>query len=387
MKTKTTRHLKKLQLISFLIGLTMVISNCSKKPDAVFTENTASTDNAKLGMLVNPESIQKTFDPYGPLPETKQIRLSSGKTLYYTDTKDGDKVVLSIPGSGGDALNCYYLFNHLRTFRKQLGLRIISVEKNGLGLTPYSSTWTPQEYAKDCEELLNRLGIRKVILFSQSAGGLLLPYVAERLGNARVLSIHLGNSAPDYDSQDPLNGPLCAMPVEQVLSIYAFWADPTTDFSILLGPRDLAVIHNIPGLFELLNPSFRNAVKSGSMGWLGDEMIIGCPGYHVVNTITAPVYIYHGSLDNILPVSIYPNKWKYVFPNASKVKMRLYENEEHISYVRNFEQVLLDMVGLYNKVILNKNGHNLVVDESAVNGLLQNGAVRGIVAWSRLDGK
>lgn len=175
--------------------------------------------------------------------------------------------------------------------------------------------------------------------------------------------------------------------IEQLLSIYAFWTDPATNYTMLLGPRDLAVVSALPGLPNLFNYIFRNAVRSGSMRWLEDEVEIGCPGYPIVSNITAPIYIYHGTQDPILPAPIYVDKWKYVFPNASKSKMRIYEGEGHLSYLRNFEQILLDMIGLDNKVILNKNGHNLVVDESAVDALLQTGAVRGIVAWSGLDGE
>ncbi len=276
MKTKTTRHLKKLQLISFLIGLTMVISNCSKKPDAVFTENTASTDNAKLGMLVNPESIQKTFDPYGPLPETKHIKLSSGKTLYYTDTKDGDKVILSFPGSSGDALG-FSLYEHLRTFRKQLSLRIISVERNGLGSTPYDSTWTPEEYARNCVELLDKLGISEVRLFSQSAGGLYLPHVANLLGN-RVTSIHLASSIPYTHPEDYNNTPFCSMSTEDQLNIYSFFLDPNINFLILFQPRDLAVLNNIPRAAEVFNYLTHNSLRSKNLMWLIDDNNLACRG-------------------------------------------------------------------------------------------------------------
>lgn len=388
---KTLKRYGKKRFIQTFAILIITTSGCSKDLDFLASQESSTADAAvkRTDETFLQNKIQEDFDTYGPLPETKQISLSSGKTLYYTDIKGGNNVVLSIPGSGGDAMSSYYLFNHLNTLREQLGIRIISVEKNGLGSTPYDSTWTPQEYAKSCEELLNRLGIQKVILFSQSAGGLLLPFVAERLGDARVRSIHLGNSVSQYDDQDPLNGPLCAMPIEDVLNLYAFWADPTTDFSILFGQRDIAIAHNIPGLFESVNPLFRNAVRSGSLRWIEDELKFGCSASPspVINNISAPVYIYHGTLDYMVPASIYPNKWKYVFPNASKIKMRIYEDEEHLSYLRNFEQVLLDMIGLDSKSIISKNGNNLVVNESAVDNLLKDGAVRGIVAWSSLDGQ
>lgn len=382
------RKIAAIAFMSFLI----FSSSCEKRTESLMPQDLSSDMNdilnknsARISFL-DGRKIQKQFDAYGPFPETKQMKLASGKKLYYTDTKEGEVAVLSIPGSGGDAQDAHLLVNHLRTLREQLGIRVISVEKNGLGSTPYDPNWTAEEYAKNCVELLNRLGIGKVILFSQSAGGLLITHVAERLGNSRVRSIHLGSSASDYDSRDPLNGPYCAMPIEQILDMYAFWTDPTTDFMTLFGPRDVAIIKTMPNGPALVNYSFRNAVRSGSMGWLADELEIGCPGYHVVKNSTAPVYIYHGTNDPMVPYNVYVDKWQYVFPKARIAKKRIYEGEEHLAYFRNFEQVLLDMVGEDDKTIVSLKGQNLVVNEHAVSALLKLGAVRGIAAWAALDG-
>ncbi len=95
------------------------------------------------------------------------------------------------------------------------------------------------------------------------------------------------------------------------------------------------------------------------------------------------VEVYHGTNDYLVPPSLYIDAWKKVFRNIRKIRM--YQNEEHLAFFRNFEQVLLDMAGLDDKTILNTNGHNLIVSENAVDSLLKNGAVRGIVAWANLD--
>lgn len=160
---------QKTGVILLIISFSIINNSCNK----VEHEILSNRGNGGISNSFNISNIQTQFDSYGPLPETKHIILSSGKALYYTDTEDGDRVVLSITGSGGDAL-AYNFLEHLRTLRRQLGIRVISVEKNGLGSTPHDPNWTAEEYARDCEELLNRLGINKVILFSQSAGGLLI---------------------------------------------------------------------------------------------------------------------------------------------------------------------------------------------------------------------
>ena len=91
--------------------------------------------------------MQDAFDSLGP--EVHAAKLSNGRTAHYSDTgnKNG-KPVLFIGGTGTSA-RAAHMTDFFRTTREDLGLRLISVERNGFGDTAYDKKLGKADFADD----------------------------------------------------------------------------------------------------------------------------------------------------------------------------------------------------------------------------------------------
>ena len=80
-------------------------------------------------------SLQGDFDPLGPTVKT--LEASTGRTVAYIDVGDPDWTPVVFVGGGGTSVRVVRLLEFLRTTREQLELRVIAVERNGFGQTPF----------------------------------------------------------------------------------------------------------------------------------------------------------------------------------------------------------------------------------------------------------
>src|SRR5690606_29277776 len=78
--------------------------------------------------------LQVHFDPIGAEVHTLD---HDGRAVHYIDEgRAGDRAVVFI-GGAGTSLEAFQLTEFARTTREQLGLRVISVERNGFGESPF----------------------------------------------------------------------------------------------------------------------------------------------------------------------------------------------------------------------------------------------------------
>lgn len=78
---------------------------------------------------------QRRFDPLGPTVRIATVH--SGRTVYYIDEGDSSCQTLVFFGGPGTSVRAFGLLEFARGLREQLNIRVISVERNGLGQTPF----------------------------------------------------------------------------------------------------------------------------------------------------------------------------------------------------------------------------------------------------------
>ena len=140
--------------------------------------------------------LPASFDSLGP---TVQSVARGDRTLHFID--DGEGMPVLFLGGLGTSVRAIRLLDFLESFRADLGLRFISVERNGLGQTAFDPRLTIADYVVDAEFVLDHLGVDRVAVFAISGGGIYAGHLVPALAD-RLTSIHMAVSAPNLSSSD-----------------------------------------------------------------------------------------------------------------------------------------------------------------------------------------
>lgn len=116
---------------------------------------------------------QGAFDALGPT--VHRIRVASGRTVHYIDEGEPGWHTVLFLGGAGTSVRAFGLLEFARSLRQQLRIRVVSVERNGLGQTRFDPEAGPGEHAADVWDLLDRLAVGAVSVVAISGGG---PYAA-----------------------------------------------------------------------------------------------------------------------------------------------------------------------------------------------------------------
>ncbi len=330
-----------------------------------------------LGILIAGASqagtLQDEFDPLGPT--VKRFEASTGRTLAYIDEGDPDWTPVVFVGGGGTSVRVFRLLEFLRTSREHLELRVIGVERNGFGQTPFDPGLGYADYAADVEALLEHLGVDEFIAFAISGGG---PYLTEIVSRnaGRVRSVHLAAAL----SQTTPDTTFCFIPDPELLRGFTeqpmvwFGFAPDSPVQIIPGFQDSA--------FEDAARTFNVAGQVGDPAALFHELQLYCNvPLADVSGVSAPVFIYHGTADDTVPFDPHALYWQMNYPNVER--LRAYEGEGHDVQYRHLDQVFVDMAGMADKLVVCRNGQTKLVNERKAERLVDEGrATLGICAWT-----
>jgi hypothetical protein len=98
--------------------------------------------------------------------------------------------------------------------------------------------------------------------------------------------------------------------------------------------------------------------------------------------VTAPVYLYYGDADPLTPIDPHARRWQASFANAEVVS-RTYPGEGHDAQYRHLDQILVDIAGLGDKLVVCKRGakKTQLVKEAKAQKILDKGGSLGLCAW------
>jgi pimeloyl-ACP methyl ester carboxylesterase len=334
---------------------------------------TAASEEARR----DPNSIQlqNGFDHIGA--EVHSLT-QNGRTSYYIDEgKPGQRAVVFIGGQG-TSLEAFQLSEFARTSREELGLRVVSVERNGFGESDLDLNLGYSDYKNEVLAVLDHLGIDRFTIVSISGGGAYGAHLAAAVP-ARVISLH---AAASTDSTLPNRTPRnCSLTFQQRYASSLFWYEHPKAWWGVPGSPVLAV----PGWQAT---AYLDAVRSFHLGDgptdpspLAHEGELPClPGAIVdASQITSPTYLYWGGADTTVPTSVMA-KWQAALPNIKRATV--YPGEGHTVQYRHWDQIMADMAGYTDHTVVCTNGQTKLVHNDRADEVVGHGATLGLCAWA-----
>ncbi len=322
--------------------------------------------------LTQPITFPDHFDAIGtPL---QSLKTKEGRVVHFTDTGEVGWTPMLFVGGVGTSARAPELVAFLDTLRKRLKVRIIAVERNGLGDTSFDPVWSFTDYNSEITQVLDQVGIRRFALVAISGGGAYAGHIAAAMPE-RVISWHMLAAI----ASAPASSPICAADgaalraglAELVGAPRVFWAMP---------PEGVAA--KVPGFVERAADegarAFFIAGQRGNVRGVAREYRRFCETPAPVSDFPAPAFFYYGEADPLVPPSqgdFWASKVK------AKVTFRRYPGEGHDVQYRHWDQLLLDIAGYGNKTLICLHGRARLAPGLVTPEDLATGASLGICAW------
>ena len=291
------------------------------------------------------------FDSLGP---TVQSLSNNNKTIYYIDDGKVTDIPVVFIGGLGTSVRAIRLLDFLRSYREELGLRFISIERNGFGQTPFNPDFNMNTYTQDVIDIVNYLDIEKFSLFGISGGG---PYASKiaSIIPERIESMHMAATLPvlgtkDRCSKGKINN-IYKDIIKYPMKYFAFSSN--------------SPIHQIDGFQDTAyDEAARTFFLNGQMANidpLDHELTLFC-NEGIINTesFVGSVYVYAGETDPLIGEGDIEN-WEKFYPNADVIK-RIYPGEGHDVQYRHLDQILIDIKYKKNELLICENEKNLLLN-------------------------
>lgn len=314
-----------------------------------------------VAATVDPAAIalESGFDHIGAEIHSVDI---DGRPAYYIDDGDAEGRPVVFIGGQGTSLAAFQLTEFNRSTRLALGLRMISVERNGFGESPLDPERGYADYAKEVLAVLDHLGVDRFAIVAISGGGAYAAHLAATAPD-RVLSLHA--TAASSRTLPTRSEPDCTLTLDQrkeKLTAYThnpkdWWGVPGSPVLIIPGWQAEA--------YGDATRSFYVAGQLGDPTALAVEYQLPCSDDAVadVSVITAPTYLYWGGADEVVPVAVM-EQWQAALPNV--VRATVYEGQGHTVQYRHWDQVLTDIAGLGDHTVVCRDGQTLLVGNAEV---------------------
>ncbi|MFX1281742.1 MAG: alpha/beta fold hydrolase [Promethearchaeota archaeon] len=279
--------------------------------------------------------------------ENQVFKLSDGRNLGYAESGDvNGKPIFHFHGHPGSRIE-------IRLFddkAKEFGLRMISVDRPGLGLSDFKQKRALLDWPDDIIELTDYLGLDKFIVEGISGGG---PYalacaykIPERLKSCGVIA---GMGPRNWSKKGMMRvnriGAFLArrLPflVKSLIKMEKkVYEDRETmeKFIDSLPEPDMKALKD-PQVLDTLMVDAKEAFRSGLEGAILEEKLYEKPwGFHLEDiSPNLQVYVWHGDMDVFVPSS-FGRKFCELIPNC---KGFFYPDEGHLSLgINHLDEIL-----------------------------------------------
>lgn len=315
-------------------------------------------------------TLSSGFDHIGA--EVHSINVD-GRASFFIDDGPADGRPVIFIGGQGTSLAAFQLTEFNRSTRLALGLRIISVERNGFGESPLDPTRGYADYATEVLAVLDHLGVDDFAIVAISGGGAYAAHLAAAAPD-RILSLHATAASPS--TLPTRSEPKCDTPIDQMKEKLIYYTHTPKNWWGVPGSPVLV----IPGWqTRAYGDATRTFYVNGQMGdptALAVEYLLPCSEDAIADTaqITAPAYLYWGASDETVPVAAM-EQWQAALPNV--VRATVYKNQGHTVQYRHWDQVLADIAGLGDHTVICEGDQTLLIP----NGDVQPDAFLGNCAW------
>lgn len=314
------------------------------------------------------EPVAGGFDSLGPVVRATVV--GSGRTVHYIDEGHRDWQPMLFFGGAGTTARAFGLLEFARRLREQLRIRVISIERNGLGQTRFDPAVGFDEHTRDVWSLLDGLGVGRLSVVAISGGG---PYAA-RVAAAqpgRVRSIHLACAFSERLDERGLE-----FSAEHVAEDpAAWWRFP-----------EASPVRRIPGfddsvIEEATRGRFARGRDTPPDGLRQAFTLYRDARLPDLSRVTAPAFLYWGSEDTLVPTA-HLDRWRRALPSLSTV--RLYDGEAHDVQYRHWDQILTDVAHLGERTVVSFGGSTFLARADRSSQLLDAGGTLGLAAWQEI---
>lgn len=317
---------------------------------------------------------QAAFDPLGEPHPVRELGLADGRTVRYIDAgRPGWRPVVFFGGLG-TSVGAFSLTEFARSTREALRLRVVSVERNGFGGTPFDEARGYAEAACDVLAVLSALAIERFAVVAISGGAPFAAALAARVPQ-RVISLHLAAAAvPSLGAHSAAASALLADPETIAADPAGFWRFPPG-----------SPVHLVPGFGDAAASEGRRALGGrGAGAALAHEWRLLC-GEELADlrSLRAPAYLYAGAGDELV-TSEHVEAWQRALPSV--VAVRRYAGEAHDVQYRHWDQILFDAAGvsaLGQLTLVCQDGAARLVGPGELDDRLAAGATLGLCAWAQ----
>lgn len=323
--------------------------------------------------FAKPIAFPDHFDPIGT--PVSSLKTREGRTVHYTDTGEAGWRPMLFIGGVGTSARAPELVAFLDTLRRRLKVRIVAVERGGLGDTAYDPAWAFADYTSEVQQVLGHLGIGKFALVAISGGGAYAGHIAAAMPQ-RITSWHMLAAI----ASAPASNPVCSaepaaleiMLGKQVGAPREFWAMP---------PDGVAA--KVPGFADRAADEGAHAYfiagQHGDARGIAREYRRFCDAPAAVASFPAPAFFYYGEADKLVP----PAQGEYWASKvAGKVTFRRYPGEGHDVQYRHWDQLLLDVAGHGNQTLVCTKGRARLQPGLVQVADLPRGTTAGVCAWT-----
>jgi pimeloyl-ACP methyl ester carboxylesterase len=289
--------------------------------------------------------------------ENQQIELSDGRKLGYAEYGDlNGKPIFHFHGYYGSRLEARMLAYKA----KEHGVRLISVERPGMGLSDFQPKRTLLDWPSDLLELADHLNLEKFIVEGISGGG---PYAAvcafkipDRLLSCGIIA-GMGPIEMTTKGMKRSNRILFFL-VRRIPLIFNLLmeremkelnnpekAKKSMEKAIKNLPEPDQIVMKDPNFLELFIEESKEAFRQGREGPVYEGRMYVKPWGFNLRDITPqlPVHLWHGELDINVPISM-GRRMSELIPNCTP---KFYPNEAHLSVAINKIDDILETLKIY----------------------------------------
>jgi len=280
----------------------------------------------------------------------QSIQLSDGRRLGYAESGDSDgKPLFFFHGQPGNRL----LRHPDEALTASLGVRLISVDRPGYGLSDFQPGRTILDWPEDVLALADSLGYARFAVAGWSAGG---PYAAacaikipKHLTKAALISSAPPMQVKETRAQMPrlirMNQVLNRFPPflygSMRLSWWFFRRNPKSFLQMAskqASPADVAVLSN-PEMSGLVLEMWEENLRLPSRGYAYDaQLLLGDWGFQL-QKIGMRVYYWHGEADtNSLPA------WgRSIVSSMPDCRAVFWPGEGHFGWVNHWAEIIQEL--------------------------------------------
>lgn len=287
--------------------------------------------------------------------KNQTIHLKDGRTLGYAEFGDPQGIpIFEFHGNPSSRLGSE-IFDETA---KDLGIRVIGVDRPGMGLSDYKPHRKLLDWPDDVVELADALGFEQFPIVGGSGGvpaTLACAYkIPERLNAVGILfgprPIDSPGATNGWSRSRRIqaflerNGPFCLPRMAMSMVARIMRADPEKALSKMfeeLPPSDKAIMATPKAKRQYIK-TIREAFRTGPDGVTLDKILTMKPWGFKLEDISIQIHLWHGEADSVVP----PAMGHYLADKIPNCRARFISNEGHFSLLPNHAQDILETLVL-----------------------------------------